>query len=461
MKYKVWTKAGAVLKPARHHYMTLGVLLFIAALMLAIAVLVRLVMLYQGSIYNGVREPYIQSLSSDSVVIRWQSADVVKSRVTLGPTLDADEISLNAVRATDKHEISIENLKPSTRYYYRLYHNQQQFRGGQDYWFETAPVAASDEPVRLWVIGDPGRAGENIESVRDAMLEWVDENPRQEQSMLNMIISTGDNAYPDGTNKEFQEGLFEVHQQLFKNYVFWPVYGNHDAKGWSFFKVFTLPTQAEAGGLSSGTEQYYSVDYASLHMIFLDTNDAANIPDDEMLAWLKKDLATTKQRWIMVFMHHPPYTRGSHNSDASRDSGNRMFNVRQRILPVIEQAGVDMVISGHSHSYERSYLIDCHYSVSSLLKKSSILQRGPHFIKPENRAPHQGTIYAVVGSSSQAINGRFNHPVMAVSEAVLGSMIIDITENKLNARFINNWAEVTDQFDITKTDIKNEKRLCQ
>lgn len=469
MKYKVWGKAKTVLAPHKRHSVTLGLVLFIAALLLTLFMVVRLGMLYADTIYTGVREPYIQSLSSNSVIIRWQSEQATDVRVEIGKALDISDYIVEDNHSKEVHEISFKNLNPSTRYYYRIYHQQEIFRGGTEYWFETAPKVASDVPVRMWLIGDPGRSGENIQSVQNAMKEWIGDNPRPHQkglkNPLNLIISTGDNAYWSGSNEDFQSGLFDVHKDLFKNTVFWPVYGNHDAKGWSFFKNFSLPKNAEAGGLASGTESYYSIDYASVHMIFLDSNNGGFSEDDEMMQWLKADLKQTQQKWVIAFMHHPSYTRGSHNSNDARDSGNRMFNMRKRVVPVLEKAGVDMVITGHSHSYERSYLVNCHYGVTSSFQAESILQKGPVFNKPKLRDAYQGVIYTVLGSSSKAVEGKFDHPVMAVSKAKLGSMILDINNDKLTARFIDNWADVLDQFEIIKSDktlmMNKSQRTCQ
>lgn len=465
MKYKVWGKAKAVLKPQKHHFEAVFVLAFIAILISAIIIAIRLGWLYSGTFYLGVTEPYLQSLSSSQVTIRWQSEQLVKASVEL--TDDTSKlINVFSEQSNRKvHEITITDLEPARRYYYRLLHDGKAFREGKQYWFETAPEKTSDKPVRLWLLGDPGRSGVAIESVKTAMQSWLDSNQRVSQSDLDMIISTGDSAYENGTNKEYQQNLFAVHQSLLRNYVFWPVYGNHDARGWSFFRLFTLPERAEAGGVASGTERYYSVEYGQLHLIFLDSNEGAYTRDDEMIKWLKQDLSQNQQKWTLVFMHHPPYTRGSHNSNDPRDSGNRMFNMRKRVIPVLESAGVDLVIAGHSHSYERSYLIDCHYGISSELKASSILQQGPVFTKPVAGLPHSGTLYIVLGASSEVIDASLNHPVMAVSKAELGSMVIDIEKNKLVGRYINHQSDIIDQFELRKTNnsqlIKQNVRSCQ
>ena len=80
-----------------------------------------------------------------------------------------------------------------------------------------------------------------------------------------------------------------------------------------------------------------------------------------MMTWLAADLADTTANWIVAFFHHPPYTKGSHDSDTDVE----LVEMRENALPILEQGGVDLVLTGHSHSYERSFLIDGHYGVSS------------------------------------------------------------------------------------------------
>ena len=80
-----------------------------------------------------------------------------------------------------------------------------------------------------------------------------------------------------------------------------------------------------------------------------------------MYSWLCEDLASTTQDWVFTFWHHPPYTKGSHDSDAE----TQLIEMRQRFNPVIEYFGSDLNLTGHSHSYERSVLVDGHYGSSS------------------------------------------------------------------------------------------------
>ena len=79
-----------------------------------------------------------------------------------------------------------------------------------------------------------------------------------------------------------------------------------------------------------------------------------------MYNWLCSDLAATNQDWVFTYWHHPPYTKGSHDSDVE----TQLEEMRERFNPVIEAHGADLNLTGHSHSYERSVLIDSHYGNS-------------------------------------------------------------------------------------------------
>jgi len=124
--------------------------------------------------------------------------------------------------------------------------------------------------------------------------------------------------------------------------------------------MHTFPQNGELGGVASGTERYYSFDYANIHFINiygLYYSDTRLVP---MLNWIAEDLDSTGQEWIVAYLHVPPYTMGKYDSDTQP-----MLRARERIIPVLEDYGVDFVFAGHSHVYERSYLLDGHYGLST------------------------------------------------------------------------------------------------
>lgn len=407
--------------------------------------------------YSGAREPYIQMMSPTAVTLRWQSEKAFSGVVRYGLKPDQLDKTQKETFTGEEHEIRLSGLQPATKYYYDAGDVNNSNYKGNSFWFKTAPLTKenSNESVRFWVTGDQGYPNIVQTQVRDAMLSWVKQNPRlnKDKPALDFWVTTGDNAYRSGSNDQFQAGFFEPYKSLLRNVPVWPTYGNHDARRWVFFDIFSFPTKAESGGLASGSEHYYSFDYANIHFVMLDTQESSLDIEDDMLSWLKKDLQQTKQQWLITFFHHPPYTKGSHDSDRRSDSGGRLIMVRENILPLLEHAGVDLIFSGHSHMYERSNLINCHYGKSSTFNKSMIRAESKNSIykkKANNIAGNSGTIYTVIGSSSKVDIGPLNHPAMPYSLQEAGSMIIDVTKNKLSAIFINNKSKVKDQFKIIK-----------
>ena len=404
-----------------------------------------------------VRGPYLQIGAPTSMVIRWRTATATDSRVLYGDgpahlTQLHDEAPL-----TLEHEVKLSGLSPGTRYFYAVGSTTETLAGGDSsYAFSTAPANGAARPVRLWILGDSGLGNQGAADVRDAYVRYSRPHPADIWLML------GDNAYFSGTDAEYQAGVFDMYPGILRQLPLWPTRGNHDllysGPNNDYLDIFTLPTAGEAGGVASGDENYYSFDYLNIHFICLDSQDSDRSRGGAMLTWLRADLSATDREWVICFWHHPPYTKGSHDSDNDGDSGARMGEMRRNVLPILDSLGVDLVLTGHSHSYERSFLLDHHYGTSSTLTPDMKLDSGDgreagagaYTKQTDGKGPHQGAVYAVAGSSSQASGGPLNHPAMFTSLNVMGSMVVDINLNHLHAVFLDSQGQPRDSFDLTK-----------
>ena len=320
-----------------------------------------------------------------------------------------------------------------------------------EHWLRTLPSPGAVKPLRFWVIGDPGTGGDGTgraERVRDGYLN----SPLFRHADGWLML--GDNAYGVGADSEYQSAVFETYRKLLPNTPLWSTIGNHETYTPSipYFDIFTFPTAGEAGGLASGTERYYSFDFGNVHFICLDSMTSSRAPGSPMLNWLDADLASTNQRWLIAFWHHPPYSHASHDSDYEFE----LIEMRANVVPILESHGVDLVLAGHSHSYERSYLIDGHYGSSSTLQTSMIKDDGDGradgdgaYGKPA--LPHAGAVYTVCGVSGQASGGALDHPVMFKSLSMLGSLLLDVDGDRLDAHFIDSTGAERDHFTINKT----------
>ena len=406
------------------------------------------------------RGPYIQSATPTSIILRWRTSDLQNSLVEYGPAHNQLTSSQWDPNLRTDHEVLLSDLQPGTTYYYRVGSSTSPFAGGTvDHYFVTPPAAGTRTPVRIWALGDSGTANASAAAVRNAYLALDDVR-------TDVWLMLGDNAYPNGTDSQYQAAVFDMYPQFLRNTPLWPTLGNHDAASafsssltGPYYDMFTLPDAAEAGGLSSGTEAYYSFDHGNVHFICLNSEDVSRAPGGAMLTWLENDLMATAQDWVIVYWHTPPYSKGSHDSDNASDSGGRLVQMRTNVVPILEAHGVDLVLGGHSHSYERSYLLDGHYGLSNTLTGANLLAGtddgridgdGAYQKATGGLAPHEGAVYIVAGSSGQASGGSLNHPAMFISLNILGSLVLDVNGHRLDGRFLTSQGVISDHFTMTK-----------
>ena len=406
------------------------------------------------------RGPYLQNGSHTNTAVRWRTGGNVIGRVRYGTNLASLDFLVDEITSTNEHEIKLTGLLPDTKYYYAVGTALTNLAGSNaNHFFVTAPVPGTPKATRIWVLGDAGTKNINQVNVRNAYETFTGARH------TDLWLMLGDNAYDTGTDAEFQTAVFNMYTNMLRKSVLWSTLGNHETAQstafvdtYPYFKIFTLPKNGEAGGLASGTEHYYSFDYANIHFVCLDSMTADRSKTGAMASWLTNDLANTTADWTIAFFHHPAYTKGSHDSDSYSDSSGALVQMRTNIVPLLENAGVDLVLSGHSHCYERSFLLDQHYAYTSGFSATNKLNAGSGresgtgaYIKPEGGLiPHQGAVYIVAGSSGQASGGTLNHPAMYVSLNQLGSLVLDIEGKRLDAKFIRENGTTNDTFTILK-----------
>jgi hypothetical protein len=409
------------------------------------------------------RSPYLQRATARGVVLRWRTQALSRGRVRFGPAPDQLGSIRNSACGTD-HQVVLQDLSPATRYYYSVGSFAHTLAGGDgDHWFETLPLPGAATRVRIWVVGDSGDCAQgpggcdNAAAVQDAYFAAAGGD------LANVWLLLGDNAYTQGTDREYTDGLFAPFSRVLRNTVAWPSPGNHEfgasdspTGSGPYYDAFELPTLSESGGLASLSEAYYSFDHGPVHFVSLDSSDTDRSVGGPMHAWLEADLAANAREWVIVYWHHPPYTLSSHDSDRPSDSSGKMIEMRERFLPLLEAHGVDLVLTGHSHSYERSIQIDGHYGFSNTFDPQLHAVDagdgdpegdGP-YRKPQCSGESRGAVYAVVGSSSKNGGELGAHPVMAVGIDYEGSLLVDVDGDRLDARFIDRDGVLGDRFQI-------------
>jgi hypothetical protein len=412
------------------------------------------------------RGPYLQQATPTSIIIKWKTNSATNTKVNYGTSQSNLSSSVSNTISSTIHEIKLTGLLPYTKYYYSIGSTTSTLvAGASDLFFRTAPNYGQKGDYRFWVVGDAGTGGNSQRDTRTSFLNY------SSNKNIDGWIWLGDNAYDGGFDSEYQANVFSnnTFEAPLKNIVVWPAIGNHDynhnipfSPSPAYFDIFTLPANAECGGVASGTEKYYSYNYGNIHFVVLDSYDVSRSSTGAMATWIQNDLTANTQPWVIAYWHHPPYTKGSHNSDNSNFLDGELVDMRQNIIPILEAKGVDLVLNGHSHVYERSYLLDGHYGYSSSLtpamKKDNTSGSYPvdcaYHKQTQATSSHKGTVYVVCGCSgkndSSPASG-WPHPAMYKSEnTIYGSMAVDVKDNKLEGKFITSTGTVFDSFTIIK-----------
>jgi Calcineurin-like phosphoesterase/Purple acid Phosphatase, N-terminal domain len=400
------------------------------------------------------RLPYLQSTTSDSTTIVWTTDVEAPSEVQIGSTPGEAKQTIHDDTPVKHHEVKITGLSPNTRYYYSVGSPGKKLAGGDSgHYFQTNPEPGTIKKFRAWILGDSGDGSLRQAAVRDSMLAYTSTHPPE------IFLHLGDIAYYSGTPDEFTSRFFYAYPQILRNTTCWPTMGNHEGvtsdsglQTGPYYTAYVLPKGGEAGGLPSGTEAYYSFDYANVHFIVLDSHDSPRDPAGAMLTWLKADLSSTNQEWIVAYWHHPPYSKGNHDSDLEW----QLVEMRQNALPILEAGGVDLVMSGHSHLYERSYLIDGAYGTPTTANGHIVnggdgrpLGTGP-YKKSVGNVAHEGAVYVVAGHGGAFPSGLGGHPVMYYDETDNGSCLLDVQGNRLSLVNLRWDGNVTDRFALVK-----------
>ena len=433
------------------------------------------------------RTPYLQLPTHDSIRIVWRtskpitpvlrygspagtldhkvSSKLIITRRPLrfqftGPLPEGAEVPSPPLHSapddTWQFEATINGLRPDTSYAYAVYDGEDRLtKNDGTYVFKTHPVIGTAAPARFWVVGDSGTGEKRPKEVHEAMLNHIKKDARQ----LDFYLHVGDMAYTDGTDAEFQKNFFAIYDTTLRRVPVWPALGNHEghtAQGdlglGPYFDAYVSPTNGEAGGVPSGTEAYYSWDYGHIHFIALDSFDLDRSPDAAMAQWLREDLNKTKADWLIAFWHHPPYTKGSHDSDIETE----LVEMRENIMPILEDHGVDVVFTGHSHIYERSMLMDGAYSTPTTAE-NVILDDGDGdpsgdgpYRKTPGLEPHRGTVQVVAGHGGTGVGRKGTMPVMKKIFVENGSVIVDVNDHTLEAIMIKHDGKIRDRFQLVK-----------
>lgn len=418
-----------------------------------------------------IRGPYLQAASPNSIMIRWRTDALCRSRVRFGSTTGSLNKTADDSALVTEHKVMLQSLTPMTRYYYSVGDIRNQLQGDSNNYFFTLPESGKTGVYRIGIFGDCGNNSVNQRNVRDQFLKYLG------QHYLNAWILLGDNTYPDGTDAEFQMNFFNIYKDnLLKKYPLFPSPGNHDYHDKEFsaavaqqtheiayYQNFSMPVDRGSGGVASHTPSYYAFDIGNIHFLSLDSygkENGARIYDTlgPQVEWIKKDLAETRSKWVVAYFHHPPFTMGSHSSDEEE----QLVKIRENLVPILERYGVDLVLCGHSHDYERSRPMygyygkeeafdSARYTLTGSSGKNDGSQNSSPYIKRQLRG--KGTIYVVTGSAGKlgGMQPGFPHNAMYYSDAIHGgASMLEVNGDRLDFKWICADGVIRDRFTIIK-----------
>lgn len=256
---------------------------------------------------------------------------------------------------------------------------------------------------RFAAIGDYGSAGPAEEAVAQLVKSW---NPE-------FIITLGDNNYEVGDSATIDQNIGQYYHAYIYKYRgrygpsastnrFFPSLGNHDyytRNGEPYKYYFTLP----------GNGRYYDFVRGDVHFFALDSDPAE--PDgisasSVQAQWLRAGLAASTARWKIVYLHHAPYSSGSH--------GNT-----QELQWPFREWGASAVLAGHDHHYERLLVDELPYFVNGLGGRSI------YGVRPQQLPQSQ-----------------------AIFNADYGAMLLNATPDSLTLQFVTRRQVLIDSYTL-------------
>jgi len=243
----------------------------------------------------------------------------------------------------------LDGLHPDSLYFYQV---EVGDAVGDVHSFFTAP----DEPAPfsfivygdsrsdpLYPLGVPNRFHEEV-------IELMVEQP------VDLLLHTGD-FVNDGFDMHLWEIALDIVNPVSSEIPLYIAFGNHEDRdhvGVDGRDVFGSLLSHPGDASGSGSEEYFSFDYANAHFCFVSTEDGFNIdPDDPQVEWIRADLdaanADPDIDWVFMLYHIPGLTSSFRYQNDGKEQEAREF-----LVPLAEEYGVDFVFAGHEHSYERS-----------------------------------------------------------------------------------------------------------
>jgi hypothetical protein len=310
---------------------------------LAAVLIFMLFFAVEGTLFAQIRitrGPYVQSGRTDGMIIVWYTDLPSDSCVHYSRNQFSWRTKCDPSQVT-RHEVTLTGLQPATTYWYVVASNRLNLRRDDNkLLFRFQTNKSGEAPFRFVAFGDCATGMWQQAAVVNRILA-LDPKP-------DFAVLTGDIVYDVGADADYPLKFFQPYKDLIDSMVFYPAIGNHDNytdNGQPYLNVFSLPRNGPEG---ITPERNYTFDYGNTRFLTVDTNASADVLRNTIGPWVVRNLAHAPKRWKIVYFHHAPYSSGP-NSE-----GQDVAGVREVLPPILSAQGVDLVLNGHDHLYERT-----------------------------------------------------------------------------------------------------------
>ncbi|REK71845.1 hypothetical protein DX130_19225 [Paenibacillus paeoniae] len=242
------------------------------------------------------------------------------------------------------HKATATGLKPNTTYSYRLGDGQE------GHWseirtFKTANPSA-DAFQFLYMTDTQGTTAADYETWKHTLDEAMNTFPASEFFTL-----TGD-LVDHGDIEDQWMWLLNTPQDTLRSLPFVPALGNHESKlNNNFWYHFNVPNVSYTGAKPDGS--VYSFEYGDAQFMIINTEynevNGVDVVYKKQEEWLRAEAAKSNKPWKIVLFHKSPYSVASHTNDSD------VLFFRDKLTKLFDEIGIDVVLSGHDHTYTRTY----------------------------------------------------------------------------------------------------------
>ena len=311
---------------------------------------------------NFTRGPYLQNVQQERATVIWRTPTPQSGRVEYGLD-DGFESVVTVQSRLAAQAVELSGLLPGRRYSYRVWTGTDAAQAVSPvYSFRTLP---ENGDLDFAVFGDSGAGTAAQFQVARQLAKF----------RPGLVVHLGDVIYPSFGAGRADTRCLSVYRDILRTTPFFATWGNHDlyAGPEPYLDVFRQPTNSTpaADHLVEGTrpEFYYSFDAGDAHFAVLFWPYSSQYYMREgcpQIRWLEGDLASSTKPWKFLMVHHPVNTSGAHRFDDYNH--NQIFDrleVADRLMPLAVKYGVQMILSGHDHNFERFHPVQGTHTVVS------------------------------------------------------------------------------------------------